>query len=298
MKELKFGFKKEHILAKTENRKNRIYREISKEILESILNGTELSEGVLELEEEMVIFAIQLIEKELRNLELKNPIEENSDYGKILAHIVFIHDEDNLRASFIEKLRKVEINKRKIENDIDMMSTILHELIHFFAISKVYEREEKGKRKIFVRTGYAEGNKLNFLNEAITEQLTVELIEKQGEIKLKHGYISKEEINSYISNNKTYLSARKMLEQILRYGAKETGFSKEEIWRKIKIGYFRGDMMFLRIFERVYGEGFLSLLANIEHYIKHFDLTAEDLEKIFMDRESLYLFKEKIKECK
>lgn len=98
------------------------------------------------------------------------------------------------------------------------------------------------------------------LNEAITEKITREITTKHQEEIAKEFGISKGEMISVPDYYGDYL---KILDAAVKKTAEKSGETEEAVWKKIKKGYFEGEMMHLREIERACGAGALRMLAAI-----------------------------------
>jgi hypothetical protein len=155
--------------------------------------------------------------------------------------------------------------------------TILHEILHSASCQKyeLYEYDTDGKTKIGIQTyrsGYSvrssekEGEfKLEAFDEGLTERMTWRIL---GQYLLDYPDIRKDldvdmsekELREYIVENglKIYWQPQMLVNMLAEGLAKETKgkYSFETFAR----GYFTGEMMHLRVIERVFGRGSLEMI--------------------------------------
>lgn len=98
-------------------------------------------------------------------------------------------------------------------------------------------------------------------NEAVTEKIARETLNKhKGEI-AKEFNISEEETESFeVTAYEEYLG---ILDFVILKTARKNGETEEAVWNKIKKGYFEGKMAHLRDIERACGAGALKILAAL-----------------------------------
>jgi len=151
---------------------------------------------------------------------------------------------------------------------VELIFLITHEIVHHKSFHR-YIYDAISDELHWQRTGYANASIKNdneyfdLLNEAITEAITngvllrnqVSIMKKLGvsesQWKIGHAYYA-------------YPKSVSLLDDIVKRAADHSGYKAVEIWKKIKIGYFTGNMMHLRVIEKVLGRGFLRSLASLD----------------------------------
>ncbi len=97
-------------------------------------------------------------------------------------------------------------------------------------------------------------------NEAITDLMAKEMIEKHQPELLRTLDIKEDELDQYPLN---YYGYCPMIEWIMDKIAEKNGEDWETVWKKFKLGLLTGKMMHLREIERTLGPGSLRLVANL-----------------------------------
>lgn len=98
-------------------------------------------------------------------------------------------------------------------------------------------------------------------NEAVTEKIAREISKKHKEEILKEFNVSD---NEAVFPPIGYGNLLKILDTVIEKTAKKSGISKKEVWKKIKKGYFDGEMRHLWEIKNACGTDALRMLAIIE----------------------------------
>lgn len=174
-------------------------------------------------------------------------------------------------ALYSEAQRAIHINAETFSKRMEKYYATLHEATHAAAVHQTRVEEKEGKPKIAaLKCGYGTSYYLpekeefvyqfKWLNEAVTEKITRETATKHQEEIAKEFGLSKEEMMSVPDCYGDFL---KILDAAVKKTAKKSGEAEEAVWKKIKKGYFEGEMMHLRDIERACGAGALRMLAAI-----------------------------------
>lgn len=173
-------------------------------------------------------------------------------------------------ALYFEVQRAIHINAETFSKRMEKYYATLHEATHAAAVHQTRVEEKEGKPKIAaLKCGYGttylpEKGKFIYqfigFNEAVTEKITRETVTKHQEEIAKEFGLSKKEIMSVPDFYGDFL---KILNAAVKKTAKKSGEAEEAVWKKIKKGYFEGEMMHLRDIERACGAGALRMLAAI-----------------------------------
>lgn len=154
------------------------------------------------------------------------------------------------------------------ENEIELVHNMLHEAVHAAAVHKVFYTENNQIAPY--RAGYSVNDAprakeridnifFDGLDEAITEQITLYILFKNKQNLLGKGIEG--DIDAHI-----YIEQRKIITRILSEIAKKTGIHINEAWKNLKKGYFTGEMMHLRIIEKIFGKKSLRILAMVQSF--------------------------------
>ncbi len=198
-------------------------------------------------------------------------LELNEKDFCVADHIHFVDAPKGYTAYYSLEEKSIEINGHI--SGIQRYAHLCHEMLHLFSINRVYVSKENNEIFYKIRTGYALSDTLDEFNEAITERITREILEKNHDV--LHEKLKGQSVRKELKNDYTYLEFRKTLNQIIRVVAREENFSEDEIWKDIQRGYFTGEMMHLRKIEKVYGKGFLRFLSNLSNELSQRDINFD-----------------------
>lgn len=160
------------------------------------------------------------------------------------------------------------------------IATMIHEALHIIGFQRFYVDTDQ---YYLLRTGYnydeersesTSKEKFESFNEAVVEKINREICERNKNIFEDQKYPF--DINTlYIrahrdiqgekatKNDGPYSKDIDLLDHIMDEVFKKTGQNKEETWKHIKEGYLSGNMMHLRIIDRVFGKGSLRLYSEM-----------------------------------
>lgn len=154
----------------------------------------------------------------------------------------------------------------------------LHELIHsasFKRFSLSHKTSQIGLEKLGYKT-----DKFSGFNEAMTDLMTMEFLEKDKEnLRLLINF-SDEEFKALEKSLYPYYS---VVEKIISSVADNNQEDKVGTWKRFKKGMFTGEMMHLRDIEKRYGDGALSKLASLG-YKKEIDQEVFDYFSVDEDK--------------
>lgn len=176
-------------------------------------------------------------------------------------------------AAYFENLKAIFINAEAYRRESKYYAT-LHEMTHAASFHQL--RAEEKERKIKYKAskcGYGTAYIINEgkveiiyqfkgFNEAVTEKITRETLGKRKEEIIKEFNFSEKENKSLFAPG-GYEDYLKILDAIIKKTAEKSGKTEEGVWKKIKKGYFEGEMAHLRDIERACGAGALRMLAAI-----------------------------------
>ena len=174
-------------------------------------------------------------------------------------------------AIYFSTQRAAYINVEAYSGRLAKYHATLHEATH--SVSAQIDSVKKGKKKITSqKCGYgtitlSKEEKGTFItqfigfNEAVTEKMTKDVLQKHKDEIFKEFNISEKEKTNFTPSG--YDAFIKILDAVIKKTAEKTGTPEEETWGKIKKGYFDGRMMHLREIERALGGGALRMLAAI-----------------------------------
>jgi len=228
-------------------------------------------------------------------------VKEISDYMKRLgvkkdlyidqAQIHFIKDksffDDGRFFGFFDNERDNIYIDASLKKEF-RLKTILHEMIHMFSFrSAMVEKAQFLKNKKIIedyeihwtRVGYdLGGDKFSSFNEALTEGLAQEIFHKNLKQIRKRTRLNTR--NIYDNKNQSYYFERTIL-NILIDTLVKNNYSKDEVVENFLRGLFGGNMFNLRMVQKVYGSGFLKILANPEFIFENSNFLTQDYYDLF-----------------
>ena len=276
---MKFENFKQHVVGKGAKE---VGEEITKGIEKYWEKGRERHEGELEkTPEELEVIATinEYLKQEFEEMGIKDTPSINPEQIHILPPEIFKKYSKN-GSGVYSPMYNSTICKRE-ENRLQLYKTMLHECVHMVSAQK-YHADIKKKDISEYRTGYGLKNVMDQhehfrgLNEAITENITKDILHKNKDNLIKKFNIPEEESNN---TNLSYTDYRAILNVIIKKVAKYKGEDEAIVWKRIKKGQFTGEMMHLRDIEKTFGKGSLRVLASLGSGTK--DLPEEEInEKI------------------
>lgn len=141
--------------------------------------------------------------------------------------------------------------------------TFLHEAYHTLAVRKAaYQRE--GNLKKHLRHGYSlyqdeEKSDLSGYDEGITEQMAFRRVSQHAaELIAELNLTGSDALLQVDPFYETYI---KVIETVMCGISEQGSLSRDELWKKVRRGYFTGEMHYLRKVDRVFGPGSMRVLA-------------------------------------
>lgn len=259
------------------------------------------------LEEKMINLAGIYIKKYTEKLNINNidiPNEKDIYFIKSDPRYTgtYYNEKDLIEIRSLTAIKPIKylmnitnINKDTFEK-FGKMKTVIHEALHFSGynmrgLPKINEETDYEKSRVgFHIYSPKNGNYFSFLNEAMTEFITDDILnenfeEIKKELKMKNIFGLNE--NLYKKLNilmfKTYYKERNLISRII----KESKININEL----KKGYFTGNMLCLRKIEETYGPGSLRILA-----LQELNPAAIIGEAIYFDLNTPENLRNKIKE--
>lgn len=168
------------------------------------------------------------------------------------------------------------IRREAFSTPLQFYKANLHELIHSASFKRFnLNQDQLNLEKI----GY-KADKFSGFNEAMTDLMTMEFLEKNKE-DLRHLInFSDEEFEALEKSLYPYYS---VVEKIVDSIADNNQEDKQETWERFKKGMFTGEMMHLRDIEEKYGQGALRKLASLG-YKKEVDQEVFDYFSVDEDK--------------
>lgn len=203
------------------------------------------------------------------------------------------------------------LNKHSEMKGYAKLSTLLHEVVHSLSANSMNITVKRDGDDKYRSTGGTARSGLSItsaksneedaivlkyfegLNEAITQMVTIDILSRhEGELTGELG-LRPEEINSL---QDYYQGYQLVFAQMVRSMAEKLGGSPADYWFKFRTGFFRGDMMFMRDVEKVFGLGSLRVLAYLGADPNHYKNI--ELLKLFFEyfKESDLLVRKRIAE--
>lgn len=128
----------------------------------------------------------------------------------------------------------------------------------------------------------------NGLNEAVTEQMTIDTFKKNRDKIIQEFYGEdsagyERDVATIEGEHGMYAPQRKVLNLIVDGVSEHYQEERERTWNRIKEGYYTGNLMHLRKIEKVFGKGTLRLLALMEdvEYPETIKLITDIFERKF-----------------
>ncbi len=161
---------------------------------------------------------------------------------------------------------------------------ILHELTH--SQSKQGFRVDEEGGVIGYKSGLVsakkeeqldEGAYFQGLNEAVTEKITRELF-----IEIKGKVFDEQKVKDFVETQKDhpYTEYIEVLDKIIESIAQFKHIDKNKVWDDIKISYFKGELMYFRKIEDIFGIGSLRIIASMDKKAKNSSDNPERQKKI------------------
>ncbi|MFO0704926.1 MAG: hypothetical protein U0517_03105 [Candidatus Andersenbacteria bacterium] len=175
-----------------------------------------------------------------------------------------------------EREKKIDIRADELESNwhaqvkkLALLARTMHEALHLASFEKYYKNsndEYRGSRSGYY--AYLDGKgSFASLNEAITEKIAWELVDKKLEM-VPEGPIEWKRDTK--ARTESYDDDRYILDIIVEKIAAQKQELGDVVWRRFKMGYLSGRVMHLRDIERTFGKGALRMYA---------ELTPETVEK-------------------
>ena len=234
-----------------------------------------------ELDEYFINLWVDEIKKYISDLGLENNIE--IDLNRI--HLLNDSNKNNKKTGeyfaandlivIFTKKENLDIHKK-----INRYHSLLHELIHKFSYKTLlgWSNENQEYLKISKRVGYFfektksdtdkiyQKNNLSFFNESVTEKITLEILNKNLKKLTEKLYLNIP--NGSKIQSSAYITEREKLNLLIENLSKKTQESADQIWKKIKYGYFNGD---LSIFKKIKKElGFDLINQDINSFKENY----------------------------
>lgn len=150
------------------------------------------------------------------------------------------------------------IRREVFSTPLQFYKANLHELIHAASFKRFSLNEKSGNLGL-EKIGY-KGDKFLGFNEAMTDLMTLEFMEKNKEdLRLLINF-SDQEFSDLEKSLYPYYS---LVEKIVDSISETKEEDRELTWERFKKGMFTGEMMHLRDIEKTYGEGALSKIASL-----------------------------------
>lgn len=207
------------------------------------------------LAEEAKILGLEFDPIAIENIIILDPDE----YDKIIG--------SDSRGSFKPNHKLIFLKRTK---GVGQYHALLHEMIHhqssqvFVTYPESAPNVERLGYHIYERNEREE--KLMGFNDGVTELLTAEILNRhKNEILSNLAYFkdqssyAKMEIDDFFKGNR---GDGAFVEMLIIKVAQKTKQSEEEIWKTFKTGMLTGNMMHLKIIEKVFGKGSLKVLAK------------------------------------
>ncbi len=233
-------------------------------------------------DKETIRDAVSLVQEELKELGLEKNFsitEDEVHFFNRLSHnrgggysvptdqIMILKQE---KLNFAEKIKVVltaTIFKYKEKTSLAYINSLIHEITHKVSYHKyIIEKNEV----TYYRCGYHFMGKDKYdkhgtngtdyflgFDEAVTMKNELDIISK----KFGKNFVTKNLFHFFLKKNAGHKLFLDTVEQIVKHIAKTKKISKEDVWRDIKRGQITGEMMHLRIIEKIYGKGSLKKLA-------------------------------------
>ncbi len=278
----KFGFKKENIFPKKggEQRANAILQKLRRKMYQRIKEAkySPFEYEKTEQDREIISFFHNLILKRMESLGLQ---VEDKKKIQCIDQIHFIDEDKDFLGFYYDKNRNIEVNGNL--SVFKKYMTLVHEMLHLFSHPKVKEQEEE---KLVFRTGYSYQKYFYEFNEFITEKIAREILIENADLFSKKIHKKENEVIKQIQQESSYQRYIEIFEIMMQVASENLNIPQDEIWRNIQRGYFSGDMMHLRIFEKVYGKGFLRFIAQFPEYVEKQNVTYDDLKNFLRGEKS------------
>jgi len=225
-----------------------------------------------EREEKIIQIAYELLEKELAEMGVKEmPLvfkEQFHFLKKIdIGKVPFFAESYAGTYNYLNQRADI----RKSEDDLFSFLTISHEMLHAASFEQYYTNQY-GNGASVKRGGYTTVNLQDMhshfasLGELIADKILLDIILKNKDfiadsLKIDKGYLGYTEFTYPVH----------ILNILLEEVSKRSGIKIDEIWQKIKKGFFTGETMHLRLIDRYLGRGVL-------RFISFFDFNNEFVE--------------------
>lgn len=205
-----------------------------------------------------------ILEKEYQDLDL--PEDYFYELNKNKIH--FLSNDEFIKAVPPAKDLKIGANaypdgsyiirREAFSTPLQFYKANLHELIHAASFKRFSLNDKSGSLDLD-RIGY-KGDKFSGFNEAMTDLMTIEFMEKNKEdLRLLINFSDEE----FLALEKSLYPYYSIVEKIIDSVSENNNEFRELTWKRFKKGMFTGEMMHLRDIEKTYGEGALSKLASL-----------------------------------
>ncbi len=205
-----------------------------------------------------------ILEKEYKELDL--PEDYFYELNKNKIH--FLSNEEFIKAVPFAKDIKIGANayqdgsyiirREAFSTPLQFYKANLHELIHAASFKRFNLNDQSGNLSL-EKIGY-KSDKFLGLNEAMTDLMTLEFMEKNKEdLRLLINF-SDQEFSDLEKSLYPYYS---LVEKIVDSISENNEEARELTWERFKKGMFTGEMMHLRDIEKTYGEGALKKIASL-----------------------------------
>jgi len=245
-----------------------------KDVKKYITNQREICAKPLHEEQEKSPEILKLIEsintyisEELKELGIEKTIIIDHSQIHLLPHKIFKEKfpEANTIAIYLKIDNQIFLDFQC--DKIYLFDALLHEAIHLNSHQKILLNKDINHIDVY-RSGYRiknlNKNHEHYLefNEAVTEKIKNDIIKKHFAQIIKDNGISLQEERHYLNNYTNYEEFISVLNNIIKEVSKNKNENAQEIWFKIKRGYFTGEMMHLRTIKKHYDEDLLDTIGK------------------------------------
>lgn len=275
-----------NLVGKNLNNK-KVYKESQSKLTDQIFEKLRPVEGELEKteqEKKMIMMVDILLEEVFEELDLEYDhfIDENQ------VHVI----PENKHSEYIGKGAEASYHsddqqiylERALFKKLagDHFHSLLHESVHAVSHHKyfVHEHGQVDNYRLGYRTAHPTKDLEHFraFNEAVTERITLEIINKKENELSEELSIPKESFgDAYMS----YSEEVDVLETMIDTISEKTEKPFNEIWSRIKKSLFTGEMMHLREVEEVFGKDGLKVLASMKTHYQKEESKVLELYKLY-----------------
>lgn len=222
-------------------------------------------------EEELKAISLinDLIQREIKELGVNTPGPINSDRIHFVNQEIADVMQPKRGGMFLPVLDAIIMNKDKYKDHKFLFyKSILHEIVHHDSFDSIFVMGNDAKMTPY-RTGYNSSNIDDYkthehfrgFNEAVTQKMSLEIVNKYKELLVKELNISEEDQKEGDRFESFYSNQIEVLDLVINKMSEFYGKDSKEIWIKIKKGMITGEMMHLRDIEKVFGPGSLRFLS-------------------------------------